>query len=84
MAARDFVSKRTRTEFREVLSGWGTLRTIDIAFENEDFTPDLSFESDFGGQRRTRVEESACITCAPVPMTWPGLERDARSDVSWH
>ena len=57
MAARDFVSKRTRTEFREVLSGWGTLRTIDIAFENEDFTPDLSFESDFGGQRRTRVEE---------------------------
>ena len=57
MAARDLISKRTRTEFREALSGWGTLRTIDIAFENEDFTPDISFEPDFGGQRRTRVEE---------------------------
>lgn len=57
MPTRDLISKRTRTEFREVLSGWGTLRTIDIAFENEDFAPDLSFGPDVGGQRRTLVEQ---------------------------
>ena len=57
MAVRDFISKRTRTEFRDTLSGWGTLRTIDTAFDNEDFTPDLYFEPDCGGQRRTLVEQ---------------------------
>ena len=51
MAVRDFISKRTRTEFRDTLSGWGTLRTIDTAFDNEDFTPDLYFEPDCGGYK---------------------------------
>ena len=57
MATRDLISKRTRTEFREALCGWGTLRIIDVAFENEDFAPDLSFEPDVGGQRRALVEQ---------------------------
>lgn len=35
MPVRELISRRTRTEFREILSGWGTLRTIEILFENE-------------------------------------------------
>ncbi len=42
MPGRELISKRTRNEFREALSGWGTLRSIEIAFDNEGFAPDLS------------------------------------------
>lgn len=43
MTARDLLSKRTRNEFRETLVGW-TLREIDTEFENEDFSPDLTYQ----------------------------------------
>ncbi len=57
MAACDFISKSTRTEFREVLVKWYTLRTINIAFGNEEFVPDFSFFPDVDGERRTLVEQ---------------------------
>lgn len=54
---RDLISKRTRTEFREHLVGF-TLREIDIEFENEDFSADLTYEPPgLTGQRRTLVEQ---------------------------
>src|SRR4051794_11527719 len=57
MPSRELISKRTRTEFREVLSGWGTLRTIGIFFENEGFTPESTYQPDVGGERRGYVEQ---------------------------
>ena len=58
MSNRDLISKRVRNEFREALSDWGTLRTIGIAFDNEGFEADLSYQpDDISGQRRTLVEQ---------------------------
>lgn len=57
MSGRELISRRARTEFREVLSGWGTLRTIDMLFENEGFSPDYTHDPAIGGQRRTLVEQ---------------------------
>lgn len=58
MSGPPLVSKRTRSAFREAFSGWGTLRTIDMAFESEDFEPDLGFEPPgISGQRRWLVEQ---------------------------
>lgn len=57
MPGRELISRRTRTEFREILSGWGTLRTIDTLFENEGFSPDSTYDPEIGGQRRTLVEQ---------------------------
>lgn len=57
MPGRELISKRTRTEFREVLSGWGTLRTIEIVFENEGFTPDHEHAPNVSGQRRSLVQQ---------------------------
>jgi hypothetical protein len=54
---RELISRRTRNEFREAFSGWGTLRTIEIAFDNEGFAPDLSHAPSVGGQRRSFVEQ---------------------------
>jgi hypothetical protein len=51
------ISRRTRNEFREALSGWGTLRTIEIAFDNEGFVPDPSHAPSVGGQRRSFIEQ---------------------------
>lgn len=57
MPGRELISRRTRTEFREVLSGWGTLRTIETLFENEGFSPDRAHEPSVSGQRRSFVEQ---------------------------
>ncbi|MGH6793491.1 MAG: abortive infection family protein [Methyloceanibacter sp.] len=58
MPGPSLVSRRTRNAFREAFSGWETLRTIDMAFENEDFQPNLSFEPPgVSGQRRWLVEQ---------------------------
>lgn len=57
LLGRELISKRTRTEFREVLSGWGTLRTIEIAFENEGFMPARDHEPNLSGQRRSLVQQ---------------------------
>ncbi|MCA3274203.1 MAG: abortive infection family protein [Roseomonas sp.] len=52
---RDLISKRTRTEFREVLVGW-TIREIAIEFGNEDFTPNDEYCPPELGARRIHVE----------------------------
>jgi hypothetical protein len=57
MPGRELISRRTKIAFREALSDWCKLRTIGIAFENEGFAPDLSYEPDVGGQRRSLVEQ---------------------------
>src|SRR4051794_21704393 len=57
MPSGEFISKRTRTEFRETLSGWGTLRTIAKLFENERFESDCTHDPGASGQRRTLVEQ---------------------------
>lgn len=57
MPGRELISRRTRTEFREVLSGWGTLRVIDKVFENEGFSADPTHVPNVSGQRRTLVEQ---------------------------
>ena len=60
MPGGEFISKRTRTEFRETLSGWSTLRTIAKLFENEGFEPDCTHDPGASGQRRTLVEQYYC------------------------
>lgn len=53
---REFVSKRTRNEFREFLVGW-TLHEIKIEFEGANIEWDRDFEPDVSGQRRSFVEQ---------------------------
>jgi hypothetical protein len=50
------ISKRTRNEFRETLVGW-TLREIGIEFDNEGFLPDLAYDPQITGARRSHVEQ---------------------------
>lgn len=57
MPGRELISRRTRNEFREMFSSWSVIRTIDMAFENEGFAPDLSSEPAVSGARRSLVEQ---------------------------
>jgi hypothetical protein len=38
-SGRELVHRRCRSEFREACSGWGVVREIARAFENEGFEP---------------------------------------------
>lgn len=53
--SREFISKATRNEFREVLVG-STLREIDMFFEAGGLSPKADYEPTVGGQRRSSVE----------------------------
>ncbi|MEN2470695.1 abortive infection family protein [Burkholderia sp. GS2Y] len=53
--SREFISKATRNEFREVLVG-STLREIDMFFEAGGLSPKAGYEPPVGGQRRSSVE----------------------------
>ena len=53
--SRDFISKATRNDFREVLVG-STLREIDMFFEAGGLSPKANYEPPVGGQRRSSVE----------------------------
>lgn len=53
--SKDLISKATRNEFREVLTGY-VLREIDMLFEAGGFTPLEGFQPAVGGQRRGLVE----------------------------
>lgn len=54
--SRDFISKATRNDFREILVGF-TLREIDDVFDAAGLQPKLDFDPGVGGQRRTLVEQ---------------------------
>lgn len=56
MIRREFISKKTRIEFREFLVGW-TLREIEIEFSAAGLEPDLSYDPQLSGQRREYVEQ---------------------------
>ena len=56
MSRREFISKKTRNEFREFLVGW-TLREIENEFSAAGLKPDLSHDPQLGGQRREYVEQ---------------------------
>ena len=51
----DMISKATRNEFREVLVGF-VLREIDMIFEGAGFNPNLNYDPQISGERRTLVE----------------------------
>lgn len=53
--SRELISKATRNEFREVLTGY-VLREIDMLFEAGGLTPRTDYEPQVGGQRRSLVE----------------------------
>ena len=53
--AKEFISKRTRTEFREFLVGW-PLREISDEFEGEYIECRSDYEPGLDGQRRSLVE----------------------------
>jgi len=53
--SREFISKATRNEFREVLVG-STLREIAMFFEAGGLSPKADYEPTVGGQRRSSVE----------------------------
>jgi hypothetical protein len=53
--SRDLISKATRNEFREVLTGY-VLRDIDMFFEAGGITPRANHNPQVGGQRRGLVE----------------------------
>ncbi len=53
--SRDLISKATRNEFREVLTGY-VLREIDMFFEAGGITPRRDYNPQVGGQRRSLVE----------------------------
>lgn len=53
--SREFISRATRNEFREVLVG-STLREIDMFFEAGGLSPKANYEPAVGGQRRSSVE----------------------------
>jgi hypothetical protein len=52
----ELISKATRNEFREVLSGF-VLRKIDMIFEGAGFEARRDFQPAVGGERRTLVEQ---------------------------
>jgi len=52
---RELISKATRNEFREVLTGY-VLREIDMLFDAGGLTPLEGFQPTVGGQRRGLVE----------------------------
>lgn len=52
---REFISRATRNEFREVLVGF-TLREIDMFFEAGGLSPKANYEPAVGGARRSSVE----------------------------
>ncbi len=52
----DMISKATRNEFREVLVGF-VLREIDMIFEGAGFNPNLNYDPQISGERRTLVEK---------------------------
>ncbi len=52
---RDLISKTTRNEFRELLTGY-TLREIEMTFDAGHFTPRANYQPTVGGQRRGFVE----------------------------
>ena len=56
LMAKDLISGKTRTEFREYFVST-TLAQIDDAFRSEGFVPNLDYEPPVGGQRRTLVEQ---------------------------
>lgn len=53
--SKEFISKATRNEFREVLTGY-VLREIDTLFEAGGLTPLEGYQPAVGGQRRGLVE----------------------------
>lgn len=53
--SRDLISKATRNEFREVLTGY-VLREIDMFFDAGGLTPRRDYDPQVGGQRRSLVE----------------------------
>jgi hypothetical protein len=53
--ARELISKATRNEFREVLTGF-VLREIDMIFESAGLSPRRDFDPQVSGQRRSLVE----------------------------
>ena len=53
--SRELISKATRNEFREVLTGF-VLREIDMIFESGGLEPCTGFEPQVSGQRRGLVE----------------------------
>jgi hypothetical protein len=53
--ARELISKATRNEFREVLTGF-VLREIDMIFESAGLRSRRDFDPQVGGQRRSLVE----------------------------
>jgi hypothetical protein len=53
--AKELITKGTRNEFREVLTGF-VLREIDMIFESAGLSPRLDFDPQVGGQRRSLVE----------------------------
>lgn len=53
--SRDLISKATRNEFREVLTGY-VLREIDMFFDAGGLTPRHDHDPQIGGQRRGLVE----------------------------
>lgn len=56
MNSKEFISKKTRIEFREFLVGW-TLREIDNEFSAAGLEPNLSYHPPLSGQRRGLVEQ---------------------------
>lgn len=53
--SRDLISRATRNEFREVLTGY-VLREIDMFFDAGGLTPRRDYDPQVGGQRRSLVE----------------------------
>jgi hypothetical protein len=53
--SRDFISKTTRNEFRELLTGY-TLREIEMMFDAGALTPNANYQPGVSGQRRGLVE----------------------------
>ena len=53
--SRELISKATRNEFREVLTGY-VLREIDMLFEAGGLAPRTDYDPQVGGQRRSLVE----------------------------
>ena len=54
--SKELISKATRNEFREVLTGF-VLREIDMIFDSAGITPHTDFVPQVNGQRRSRVEQ---------------------------
>ena len=56
MSGREFISNKTRLEFREFLVGW-TLREIENEFRAAGLEPNLGHDPQLVGQRREYVEQ---------------------------